>query len=156
MPILNCKRCKKEFYAKPSHQKMGWGLYCSNKCSFASRRSGRDVSCEICGKLIYRSLRELAHSKGKKYFCNKSCFAVWKNTNMFFGDKSPRWIDGKGSYRQAMLRNNKPKECRDCGIKNIKVLVTHHIDSNRKNNKQENLTWLCRNCHYLVHKGKTL
>jgi len=32
-----------------------------------------------------------------------------------------------------------------------KVIIVHHIDKNRKNNKLSNLAWLCRNCHFLVH-----
>lgn len=155
MPDLNCKNCKKEFHVKPSHLKNGWGLFCSNKCSFESRRNGKFVDCETCLKKVYRTPKDLNHSKSKKYFCSKSCFAVWKNKNMFFGEKSGRWKNGKGSYRLIMVRSKAPVICRDCGIKNMRVLVTHRIDGNRKNNKINNLTWLCRNCHYLIHEGKT-
>ncbi|MBI4281264.1 HNH endonuclease [Candidatus Uhrbacteria bacterium] len=37
-------------------------------------------------------------------------------------------------------------------MKNNRVLLVHHIDENRKNNVLSNLVWLCRNCHFLVHK----
>ncbi|MHA1267983.1 MAG: HNH endonuclease [Candidatus Helarchaeota archaeon] len=40
-----------------------------------------------------------------------------------------------------------------CGIVDDRVLAVHHIDSNRRNNSPGNLTWLRRNCHYLVHFG---
>ncbi|MBI4788964.1 MAG: HNH endonuclease [Chloroflexi bacterium] len=33
------------------------------------------------------------------------------------------------------------------------ILVTHHKDGNRKNNRQENLLVVCPNCHVRIHKG---
>lgn len=156
MPYLKCEKCEKEFYTKPSYLNKGWGRFCSNKCSFETRKRGRVVKCEVCSKEVYKTQTQLNWSKSKKHFCSKSCFAVWKNTHMFLGEKSARWINGIASYRKIMLRNKVSIRCSDCGIENIKVLVTHHIDGNRENNDVKNLTWLCRNCHYLIHKGKTL
>jgi 5-methylcytosine-specific restriction endonuclease McrA len=44
--------------------------------------------------------------------------------------------------------------CKRCGTEDKRVLEAHHIDSNRKNNTIQNLVWLCRNCHHLVHNHK--
>jgi len=60
------------------------------------------------------------------------------------------------TYQRIMRVNNVPAVCRLCGIDNKKVLVIRHKDQNRKNNVIENLIWLCGNCHYLIHNGKTL
>ncbi len=156
MPWLKCLNCSKDFYAKPRHIKIGWGKYCSQPCSFEQMRTGKIFTCEVCGKNIYRSKLEIKRSRNGRFFCNKSCFAIWKNAHILLGEKNGNWKGGENSYRQIMLRNDIKPICANCGINNVKVLVTHHIDQIRKNNMVSNLQWLCRNCHYLVHKSKTL
>ena len=47
-------------------------------------------------------------------------------------------------------------KCQMCGEKDIDVLVIHHKDGNRKNNKPSNKIVLCSNCHARVHKGNPL
>lgn len=156
MPWLKCKNCTKDFYAKPRHIKIGWGKYCSKQCSFKSMKTGKIFLCGVCNKDIYRTKLEIKRSKSKRFFCNKSCFAVWKNAHILLGNKNGNWKHGENAYRGIMLRNNIKPICANCGINNLKVLVVHHIDQNRKNNMIINLKWLCRNCHYVEHKGKTL
>jgi predicted HNH restriction endonuclease len=41
--------------------------------------------------------------------------------------------------------------CVLCKVSDKRILAVHHKDNNRKNNKVENLVWLCHNCHILVH-----
>lgn len=156
MPIKKCKICGKKFYARPSYIKQGWGKYCSKRCQYEGYKTGRIVNCTTCGKKIYKSQKELRRSKSKKYFCNKSCFAIWKNKHLLIGEKHPSWKNGESSYREIMIRSKIPPICRNCRIDDIRVLLTHHIDKNRKNNGVRNLEWLCRNCHYLIHKCKTI
>lgn len=156
MPQVICKICGKKFYTKPRHLKIGWGKYCSNQCKYESQKTGKFVKCEVCGKKIYRTPKELRHSKSRKYFCSKSCFAIWKNENLLFGEHHPGWKHGKYTYRTTIKRNKIPQKCSRCGINDRRVLVVHHKDNNRKNNNIKNLEWLCRNCHYILHKGKTL
>ena len=156
MPQTKCINCTKVFHAKSSHLKIGWGKYCSQACSYQKKKTGKFFSCSACKKELYRNKLEIKRSKSERFFCDKSCFAIWKNTHVLLGEKNGNWKNGENSYRQLMLRNNIKPICENCGINNLKVLVTHHIDENRKNNMISNLKWLCRNCHYLVHKGKTL
>jgi hypothetical protein len=156
MPIKRCKICGKKFYVRPSHLRKGWGSYCSQECQYKGYENGIFVSCATCGKKVYRTPHELRHSVSKKYFCNKKCFAVWKNKHILIGEKHPSWKNGEGSYRKIMLRSKIPAVCSKCGIDDIRVLLTHHLDGNRKNNKIKNLEWLCRNCHYLIHNRKTI
>jgi len=55
--------------------------------------------------------------------------------------------------RKDFLRNAS-KGCQICGwCEYPEALVIHHLDINRENNHYNNLMVLCRNCHYLVHKG---
>lgn|SRR3989344_1495623 len=151
MPYVNCKRCRKEMYAKPRHLKIGWGKFCSQKCQFESQRTGTKIPCSACQKSLYRTPSDFDHSKSKHFFCNKSCLAIWKNKNIIVGERHSHWKNGEGSYRKIMLRTKTKPVCGDCKIKDLKVLLVHHRDRNRKNNKLDNLVWLCHNCHFLEH-----
>jgi len=44
---------------------------------------------------------------------------------------------------------SKKERCEICGYN--KALEIHHINGNRKNNSEDNLIVLCRNCHWLIH-----
>lgn len=153
MPVVSCKKCGKDFYAKPFWIKKGYGNFCSTKCQYEGRKSGRKVKCEVCGKEVYRSLSRLSRSKSKNFFCGKTCQTKWRN-QVFIGEKHANWKHGKNSYRSVLERNRIPKICRLCSSKDVRVLETHHLDKNRENNKLSNLVWLCRNCHFLVHHHK--
>ncbi|OGD56953.1 hypothetical protein A2V71_03110 [Candidatus Berkelbacteria bacterium RBG_13_40_8] len=151
MPYVKCKICKKDFYAKPRHLKIGWSKYCSISCRTKSQFKGIYLKCDYCGKSIYRSPGELKQSSSKKYFCNRSCHCAWENKNKRNSENSPNWNGGETIYRAIMDRTEVKKECVKCKIKDERLLVVHHKDRNRKNNGIDNLEYLCRNCHYLMH-----
>jgi len=151
MPYVKCQICEKEFYTKPRSIKLGWGKYCSKKCQFISQRNGITTECSSCGKSVYRTKKEISKSKSQRYFCNKSCLAIWKNRNMPSGEDHPNWKDGSNAYRSILLKSGKKPICTECDFDDKRVLVVHHVDHNRKNNKKNNLIWMCRNCHYLEH-----
>lgn len=150
MPIQICRMCKTNFYVKASWLKMGNGVYCSAKCQHFGARRGRIVYCYVCKIDLYRSLRALTNSKSKKYFCSKSCQTKWRNTE-FIGSKHSNWVHGRSCYKGVLSRADVSKKCVLCKITDIRVLAVHHIDKNHSNNKLENLSWLCHNCHHLVH-----
>lgn len=145
-----CKICRKEFYAKPSHVTMGYGVYCSRNCRNIGMREGKYVKCDICKMQIYKRPLEILRSKSKKYFCSKSCQAIWRN-KYFSGNKHLLWKGGHSTYRDKMFAKQEKQACTLCKVKDKRVLAVHHIDKNRSNNSISNLAWLCHNCHYLVH-----
>jgi len=155
MPKIKCKICTTEFYVKPSHQKLGYGKYCSRKCHHKGMRKGKYVICEICGEETWKMPKALKRSKSGKFFCNKHCQAIWRN-KVFSGNKHPNWRGGQCVYRQLLQNSKIPPICSSCKTKDERVLVAHHKDCDRKNNNLKNLLWLCRNCHYLIHNGKTI
>ena len=155
MVMVLCKICSKEFYVKPSHQKLGWGKYCSAKCRTESQFKGIHVACFTCNKEIYRSLSKLGHSKSKKYFCSKKCQTLWRNS-IFVEERSVNWINGIHAYRKMLARRNLIKECFGCKLNDSRVLIIHHVDHDRKNNDMSNLICLCLNCHFIVHHDKEL
>lgn len=153
--MVVCKQCGKGFAVKPSHFKMGHGKYCSMKCLWAGQRTGKYVACEICSKVVWKTQKALKNSKSKKFFCNKSCQTKWRNAE-FVGPKHANWRGGEYTYQLVMEKNKIPAVCSSCSIKDKRVLVIHHMDHDRKHNTIDNLMWLCRNCHYLIHDGKTI
>lgn len=152
MPQVNCVICRQEFYAKPSWLKKGFGKYCSRKCQHEGRKNGQMINCFICEKRVYKAVKALKHSKSKKYFCGKSCQTIWRNTIVFIGKNHPNWKHGEYIYRNRLINNNAIlKICKICKIDDFRILAVHHLDKNKKNNKLENLIWLCHNCHFLAH-----
>jgi len=151
MPQVHCKICGKEFYAKPSWLKKGWGKYCSSKCQYKAQLKGKFVYCDICGKKIWRKPRQLKHSKSGKFFCNKAHHMAWKNKILQVGENHPNWAGGKFAGRGILERSNRKMICAHCDITDKRVLMVHHKDENKKNNKAKNLIWLCQNCHHLIH-----
>jgi hypothetical protein len=147
-----CKTCKKQFYAKPSWIKNGFGKYCSRACCYKGIRKGKIVQCFICNKDVYKQRKALSRSKSKKFFCGKSCQTIWRNSIVNIGVNHPNWKGGKHiSYRNILQNNKIPKICLLCGNPDKRVLAVHHIDENRRNNNIKNLIWICYNCHALVH-----
>ena len=155
MPIVKCKICRTAFYAKPFWIKRGYGNYCSQKCQYAGRKTGKHVNCFTCGETVYRPLSKLLRVKSKKYFCTKSCQTRWRNT-YFSGERHANFINGNHiRYRNILIRHKVPQICTLCKIRNRRILAVHHIDRNHKNNTLKNLAWLCHNCHFLVHHYDT-
>ncbi len=155
MPFVACKLCDKEFYIKPSHLKLGWGKYCSRSCQNKSQFNGKSVQCFVCGKEIYRSKAHLKRSSSGKYFCSKSCQTLWRN-QVYVGENSRNWKTGEHAYRGILKRSDREIICYLCKITDERVIIAHHRDHNRNNNNLSNLTWLCLNCHFLVHHDKQL
>lgn len=145
-----CEVCNSEFYAKPSHKTKGWGRYCSKKCQYTRAKTGLTAKCGSCGKSVYRSKLESKRSNSGKFFCSKSCQAIWRNQH-YSGKKHSNWKSGASSYREILRRSSIEQQCGKCKTIDIRVLAVHHIDTNRENNSVSNLMWLCHNCHYLVH-----
>lgn len=73
---------------------------------------------------------------------------------MFVGKNHPNWTGGEFAGRRILERSGRKLVCEHCGNSDKRVLMVHHKDSSRKNNKLSNLIWLCHNCHHLVHDYK--
>jgi hypothetical protein len=150
MPLVPCKKCENSFYAKPSALEKGYGKYCSARCQYLFQKTGIELPCDVCGLRTYKQQKDLVRSKSKKFFCSKSCQTHWRN-QLYIGERHKNFTTGESSYRAVMNRARIPKMCSLCKTTDSRLLAVHHIDKNRKNNKPENLTWLCHNCHFLVH-----
>ena len=155
MPQVSCKICINTFYVRPNHLNRGWGKYCSKQCQNKSQLKGSFVVCETCASVTWRSPKDLRKSKSGKFFCGKSCQTRWRN-KQYKGSRHANWRGGEYTYQRIMKEHGIEPVCKNCDITDKRVLLIHHIDHNRKNNNITNLVWLCRNCHYLIHDGKTV
>jgi|SRR3989344_975662 len=152
MPIVLCKVCRKEFYAKPSQRRRGWGRFCSSLCQYKSYLTGKLVKCGICDKKIWRTPQDVRRSKSGKFFCGKKCQTLWRNRE-FSGPRHSQWKNGESiEYRERLINSGAKWICRRCHLRDKRVLVVHHLDKNRRNSSIQNLVWLCSNCHFLVHQ----
>ena len=152
--VVKCKLCSKDFYTKPSWIKIGGGKFCSLVCKNKSSKTGKEIPCFVCRKITYHPKARIELSKSKKYFCGKSCQTIWRNS-YFVGEKHANYKSGIAIYRSILSRNKVSGVCKLCKTNDRRILAVHHLDKNRKNNKVENLVWLCHNCHHLVHHYKS-
>ena len=130
--------------------------------------------CSDCNKPLYRRPSELV--KWKNVYCNKCQKSHMNNASKVKNDNQyinyiTNWkaglIDGmKGEYQISShivkyLREKYNNKCSRCGWNEVNLhtgkipLETEHIDGDYRNNKEENLTILCPNCHSLTptYKG---
>lgn len=149
--VRSCAVCKGDFKTKPYFLKHGGGKYCSKACHHIGLRKGEFVQCFICKAETYKTPKALKNSKSKKFFCSKSCQTTWRNSE-FIGPKHANWVAGLYAYRSVLERHKIPAVCKRCKLDDKRMLAVHHIDQNRKNNAIKNLTWLCHNCHHLIHR----
>jgi len=133
MVQVNCKLCSKEFCAKPSWIKKGHGIYCSAHCHHSDARTGKTVTCHVCGKETYKTQKALKGSKSGKFFCGKSCQTIWRN-GTYVRELHPNWKGGAHSYRLEMLKLDPKPSCTLCKTEDVRVLAVHHIDEDRTNN----------------------
>lgn len=153
MSIVACNLCKKLFNKKPSQIIRSRINYCSAECSYKGRRKGKNVKCFMCGIEIYKTKKSLKNSKSGQSFCSRSCHLSWLAPRQR-EENHGNWKNGMFSYKEILKRDNRPKKCVLCKKEDKRILIVHHIDKNRNNNSLDNLSWLCHNCHFLIHHYK--
>jgi predicted nucleic acid-binding Zn ribbon protein len=154
-----CLTCSKEIpYEKRMNQ------FCSHSCSATFHNKNRitrkkNETCLFCGK----SLRGIS---GLKY-CTKQCQIDYQRKQViekwqkgkFSGNSGKTYIQLSAHIRSYLFKKYDNK-CAKCGWGEMNPyskkipLETEHIDGNFENNKEENLTLLCPNCHSLTPTAK--
>lgn len=112
------------------------------------------------------SIREIADEVGssiapvvgwlKRYKIIKSPKQIaGTHSKRMSGERNPAYLNGNSQkYVRRKLAEVKPKVCNWCGT-TARVQV-HHIDHNRENNDESNLTWLCGTCNRIEADVYTL
>lgn len=136
--------------------------FCSISCStkYNNKKRPRKETkesqlkpCPNCGKLIsvrnsYCSNR-CQHEWGYKTYIER-----WKNGEVS-GTTGKSWLDVSFHIRRFLFEkfNSKCAICGWCEVNPFTGLIPleiEHIDGDALNNKEENLTLLCPNCHSLT------
>jgi hypothetical protein len=155
MQTIFCDYCRRSFRRKKSQIEKAKKHFCSNQCRYLVRKKGNIFNCFICGKRTYKSLKYIKLSKSKKFFCSRPCSTQYLNLRQR-EEKHPNWKGGRSSYKEILPRYVPKSQCFFCNASDQRILIVHHADKNRDNNFPDNLTWLCCNCHFLVHHDKKI
>jgi len=123
---------------------------CNNEISYSCWWRGSKL-CSVCSKKLRRGKKRPNHSK------------------RMTGDKNPAYIHGLSSdypiefnkELKLKIRKRDNYTCQKCSITEEehiivygKVLCAHHIDYNKKNCKETNLTTLCQECNVRVNYNR--
>jgi hypothetical protein len=125
-------------------------IFCTKECFYRYKTRTVVTNCATCNKEITKRVSEIQKVLNNRVYCSKSCATIMNNTLFKSGENHPLFKTGEGSYRVRTLRT-RDNICADCGNTDERVLEVHHIDKNRKNNKDENLVIVCANCHKIRH-----
>lgn len=143
----SCEQCLKLFLI-PRHI-YSETRYCSRRCWGLSRRRRVSVCCSTCKIQFERPVHDLKNSKHHKYFCSRRCKDMAQRIGGISEIQPPHYKDGKSKYRDRAFRKY-GAVCIECGFSGEKrMLDVDHIDTDRENNKIENLQVLCVWCHAL-------
>lgn len=155
-----CLLCQQPFEATLSELKRGKAKFCSR--SHASRynvnryyieKNKPNVQCAYCDKSFYKNQSKQRMSRSGLFFCCRAHKDLANRLDGIAAIHPSHFGNGNGSYRELALRSL-PHCCNRCSYdKLVDVLVVHHTDCDRSNNKLENLEILCRNCHWEHHLG---
>lgn len=150
-----CEECKNIFVCN----QVDPNRFCSQSCAakFNNRRRPKWVkNCLNCGRKIGRQRQYCSHKCNKEFFYNEF-IKKWKN-----GAEGTTNCGRHSVFIRKFLFKKFNNECSKCGwkeqnpITNKVPLEVEHIDGNYLNNKEENLTLLCPNCHALTPTYKAL
>jgi len=147
MVIRGCVECGVSFEAALSEIKKGNKKHCSKECRLKQFRV--DTQCSYCNAVYATTKGKLKKSKANNHFCSNNCkykAASDPGHKYSTGPHPAAWT--KNTYRQRLLKEIKDPKCARCGYsEHTKLLDVDHMDSNRQNNKLENLQFLCVMCH---------
>lgn len=140
-PNTKCNICNNPIYRRPCEiSKRKNRVYCSPKCYGVSCR--KEEPCVECGTLILAGANKLT--------CSRACANKHRKGIKYNGSKLKDKVVYQKGIKERLLKS-RGRCCEACKYDNFKILETHHIDRDRKNNEMKNLRLLCPNCHAEEH-----
>jgi len=148
---IKCLFCKKSAILRLYKRKP---KFCSLVCAMDKRKESRvKLKCDNCKKSISKSKSKLLNSKHNKHFCNRKCKEKAQSLKGQCKAIRPKHYgnsNGRDVYKNLIKKHKNPK-CTQCKESRKYLLVVHHKDGNRENNKLNNLEIVCGNCHIKRH-----
>lgn len=133
--LINCKICNKEKNVRPAHIKMGWGKYCSRKCSGLGA--------------IGRKGYWLGKKFTKEHTKNMTLAHTYKT-----GKNHPMWKENPSYIAKHQWMNQwygKPEFCEGCGTQEAIRFEWANISGNYIRDRKDWLR-LCPTCHRVYDK----
>jgi len=159
--IRICGHCGKQFTRWNKNQPK----FCSDECFAIGRKRGTRRSAYTCAKCDKVFLRYATQVSGDKVYCSKACMGNGRTLKI--GPDHPLWRGGTcliNGYAYE-LDYNSPKPAggfshravhvklmeREIGRKIVLGEVVHHLNSDRLDNRLENLVLMTNKEHRAVH-----
>lgn len=171
---IKCLNCDKEFEIFSNNKRQQKRKFCCSSCSTIFNNKNRTINTnEKISKTLKNRIKKIfsncivCDKKTKKIdslYCSNSCHMIHRY-NIYIDKWKKNEVDGKkgdnvSNYIRKYLFLKYDNKCTKCdwSIKNEFTnnipLEIEHIDGDSKNNKEENLTLLCPNCHSLTKTYK--
>lgn len=115
---FECEYCKNIFYCigkqikRVLKRKLNKIRFCNNKCAGLFISQPMKSKCSNCKKEIITTLGRRSQSKHKKYFCSRTCRAIFFNRKKTYGGRRSKleiWLEAqlKLIYGKIILFNNR-------------------------------------------------
>lgn len=144
-----CENCEQEHDGK-----YGSGRFCDNKCArgFSTKAKRKEISEKVSKSLKGKSVGAAKNGYDKKKWY-ASCLITWQKNKELRKENTPFHEWPLATIREHIFEEQKGC-CNKCGLdKWLDELITlelEHKDGDNKNNTQENLEFLCPNCHSMT------
>ena len=160
-----CEKCGKEFEDYVIIDGIKRDLHKRKNCldcsPFGQQSGGKKPAkendygkCLYCSKPLKVARRKYCDNHCEQEYLYQQYIEKWKNGEVS-GTKGSKWVDVSDYIRRYIFEKYDNK-CSICGWSEINTytktlpLEIEHIDGDAMNNKEENLTLLCPNCHSLT------
>ncbi len=103
------------------------------------------MPCLKCGQeFLARPSRRRDGTLQKPKFCSRKCFDTYLRAH---------WheLHPKVDFYSKRFLVREIGRCERCGFSDTRILMTHHKNGKRSDNRRENLLIVCPNCHALEH-----
>lgn len=158
---VNCFCCNKLFNKSNTEIKKSPNHYCSRSCSAKIN----NTIYKVKPKILCVNCNNPCKNRQCKKFCSLKCQTNYRHKININNWKSGIDIGYKTNgivknFIKRYLLDKFGHKCSQCGWNKIHKILkkspleVHHIDGNYINNKEENLTILCPNCHALTDNYK--
>lgn len=144
-----CEYCNKTYLKRKNKQQK----FCSYHCQGKARRKRIKTKCQQCGAIIEKPISRWIKSKNKIFFCTRKCKDMAQSLEGNCPEIRPKHYKN-GYYIEYRKKLDFTQGCVGCANKRKYLLVAHHIDGNRENNKKTNIELVCSNCHRKRHLKK--